>query len=328
MPKRIVALLLLMALALSACRFAGRSVDPGELPGADQGLSSGDQQLTVVNGDDRREVIVHVPPAYDGQAELPLLIVLHGGAGSAAHIQRHTQMDDAADEYGFVVAYPNGSGRLEGSLLTWNAGHCCGYAMENNIDDVAMLRVLIDSMLGHYAIDPQRVFITGISNGGMLAYRAGAELADQVAAIAPIAGSLGGQVNADSPTLYPDTPADAVAVMAFHGMQDQHVLYDGGLSPMAVQDGRIDLSVDSSVSFWVKANGCNPQPAEETQAEGNIIIETYSGCADGADVVLVTIVDGGHAWPGAHERLVGDDPTQDISANEMMLQFFLQHPKQ
>lgn len=328
MPKRIAAFLLLLALALSACRFAGRSVDPEQLPGADQGLSSGDQQLTVVNRDDRREVIVHVPPAYDGEAKLPLLIVLHGGAGSAAHIQRHTQMNDTADEYGFVVAYPNGTGRLEGSLLTWNAGHCCGDAMGNNVDDVSMLRVLIDSMLGHYAIDPQRVYITGISNGGMLAYRAGAELADKVAAIAPIAGSLGGQMNAGSPTLYPDSPTDAVAVMAFHGMQDQHVLYDGGLSPMAIQDGRIDLSVDSSVSFWVKANGCNPQPAEETQAGGNIIIETYSGCDGDADVVLVTIVDGGHAWPGAHERLVGDDPTQDISANEMMLQFFLEHPKQ
>jgi polyhydroxybutyrate depolymerase len=162
----------------------------------------------------------------------------------------------------------------------------------------------------------------------MMAYRAGVELADRVAAIAPIAGSLGGQVNADSPVIFPDTPSAPVAVIAFHGKQDQHVLYDGGLSPMAVQDGRIDLSVDSSVSFWVKANGCDPLPATETQSDGNIIIDTYSGCEGGADVVLVTIVDGGHAWPGASERLVGDDPTQDISANEMMLEFFLAHPKQ
>lgn len=327
MPKRLFTLLL-FALMLSACQLAGRAAAPEDLPGAGEGLSSGDQHLTVVNGDDRREVIVHVPPAYDGEAKLPLLIVLHGGAGSAEHIQHLTELDADADEFGFVVAYPNGSGRLAGSLLTWNGGHCCGYALENEVDDVGLLRVLIDAMLGHYAIDPQRVYITGISNGGILAYRAGAELADKVAAIAPIAATLGGQVNTDSPAVYPDTPSAPVAVIAFHGKLDQHILYDGGLSPLAIQDGRIDLSVDSSVSFWVKANGCSPQPAEETQAEGNVIIETYSGCASDADVVLVTIVDGGHAWPGAQRGLVSDEPTQDISANEMMLQFFLEHPKQ
>jgi polyhydroxybutyrate depolymerase len=325
-----LAFILLLAIALSGCRLAQRfAPTPTPIPFSEGGIPApGDYPLSVVNGEDRRDVIVHLPPAYDGAAELPMVIVLHGGAGSAEHIKRHSQMDADADQFGFIAVYPNGSGRLGDTLLTWNAGHCCGYALENNSDDVAILSALIDAMLSHYAIDPDRVYIAGISNGGMMAYRAGAELADKVAAIAPIAASIGGQVNADSPVVFPDTPASPVAVIAFHGMQDQHVLYDGGLSPMAVQDGRIDLSVDSSISFWVKANGCDPQQASETQAGGNIIVETYSGCASGADVVLVTIVDGGHAWPGAPERLVGDDPTQDISANQMMLEFFLAHPKQ
>jgi polyhydroxybutyrate depolymerase len=317
-------------LALVGCRFGDRfaatatplAIAEGEIP------APGNYELSIVNGADSRDVIVHLPPGYDGSADLPLVIVLHGGAGSAAHIQRHSQMDADADNYGFVVAYPDGSGRLQNGAFTWNAGHCCGYALETNSDDVGILNALIDAMLSHYTIDPARVYIAGISNGAMMAYRAGAELADKVAAIAPIAGSIGGQVNAESPVIFPDTPSSPVAVIAFHGKQDQHVLYDGGLSPMAIQDGRIDLSVDSSVSFWVKANGCDPVPASQTQSDGNIVIETYSSCQGGADVILVTIVDGGHAWPGARERLVGDDPTQDISANQMMLEFFLAHPKQ
>jgi polyhydroxybutyrate depolymerase len=237
-------------------------------------------------------------------------------------------MDADADEYGFIVAYPDGSGPFNERLFTFNVGHCCGYAFENQTDDVAFISLLIDRLVEHYAIDPQRIYIAGISNGGMMAYRAGAELADKVAAIAPIAASIGGQVNADSLTFTPPEPTSPVAVMAFHGMQDQHVLYEGGLSPMAVIDGRIDLSVEESIGFWIAANGCDPLPTTEELADGNILIETHTDCEGGADVVLVTIVDGGHAWPGARERLVGDDPTQDISANQMMLEFFLAHPKQ
>jgi polyhydroxybutyrate depolymerase len=271
---------------------------------------------------------VHLPPAYDGGTRLPLIIVLHGGAGSGEHIQRVSEMDADADEYGFVVAYPNGSGNFENRLFTWNAGHCCGEARRENVNDVAFIAALIDNLLSHYAIDPDRVYLAGISNGGMMAYRAGAELADKVAGIAPIAGSLGGQVTPDGPQIFPASPSEAVSVIAFHGMQDQHVLYDGGTSPMAIEDGRVDLSVDSSVSFWVKANGCDAAPTTAEQADGNIVVETYTNCEGGSEVVLVTIVDGGHAWPGARRGLVSDQPTQDISANQMMLEFFLAHPKQ
>jgi polyhydroxybutyrate depolymerase len=105
-------------------------------------------------------------------------------------------------------------------------------------------------------------------------------------------------------------------------MQDQHVLYEGGLGPEALTQGRIDLSVERSIAFWVEADGCDPEPATETMADGNIIIDTFSGCDAGTEVVLVTILDGLHAWPGGKSG-IGDTPTQDISANEMMLKFFL-----
>jgi len=326
---------LLLTLSLAACRLAAvaqptettQAASPTFVLGAET-VASGNYELTLSGEDmEPRDVIVHIPPAYDGSLQLPLLIVLHGGAGNGEQIQRLAELDADADEYGFVVAYPDGSGRLGERLLTWNAGHCCGFALTNQVDDVAFIDLLIDRLLEHYAIDPARVYITGISNGGMLAYRAGAELAHKVAAIAPIAATIGGRVSEGEFELVPGTPDAPVSVIALHGLLDQHVLYAGGEAPEALDAGRVDLSVEASIAFWLNANGCNLQPETETLAAGNIVIDTYGGCEAGTEVVLVTIVDGGHAWPGARQRLVRDDPTRDISANEMMLEFFLAHPK-
>ena len=337
MKNNLIVLFLALAV-LAACRFAsdaspttevqptGGTITSTAAPIEDM-IAPGDYELSLGSETETRDVIVHIPPAYDGSLQLPLLIVLHGGAGNGEQIQRLAELDADADEYGFVVAYPDGSGRLGERLLTWNAGHCCGFALTNQVDDVAFIDLLIDRLLEHYAIDPARVYITGISNGGMMAYRAGAELAAKVAGIAPIAGSIGGRITENGFEVVPDKPGSAVSVIAFHGMQDQHVLYEGGIGPAEITEGRVDISVQESINFWLDANGCDFQPETETRADGNIVIDTYGGCDGGVEVVLVTIVDGGHAWPGASRGLVSDQPTQDISANQIMLEFFFAHPK-
>jgi polyhydroxybutyrate depolymerase len=337
MKKKLIVLGLALAL-LAACRFASETTPTVEVQATgetisstaspiDETIAARNYALSLGSENDTRDVIVHIPPAYDGSLELPLLIVLHGGAGNGSQIQRLTELDADADEYGFIVAYPDGSGRLGDSLLTWNSGHCCGYALENDVDDVAFIDLLIDRLISHYAVDPSRVYLAGISNGGMMAYRAGAELADKVAGIAPIAGSIGGRITENGFEIVPGRPGAPVSVIAFHGMQDQHVLYEGGIGPEEIIEGRVDISVYESINFWLDANDCDLVPETGTQAEGNIVIDTYGGCEGGTAVVLVTIVDGGHAWPGASRGLVSDQPTQDISANEMMLEFFLAHPK-
>jgi len=99
------------------------------------------------------------------------------------------------------------------------------------------------------------------------------------------------------------------------------VLYDGGHGPRTSAT-RVDLSVAESITFWLAANGCSAEFSEEASANGNIIVRRYSGCPPGGEVALVTIVDGGHAWPGARKGFFSDEPTQDISANQMMLEFF------
>lgn len=280
-------------------------------------LKPGDHELALTAGGRERTYLLHLPPVYDGKRSLPLVIVLHGGGGNAEGAVRMTGFGEKADKEGLVVVYPNGSGRLRTRLLTWNSGNCCGYAMDKNVDDVGFIRSLIDELVKTRAIDPKRIFVTGMSNGGMMTYRLGCELSDKIAAIAPVAGAL----NVEN-----CQPANPVSVIIFHGTADEHVLYNGG-EPIRKVDRhfRVDKSVSYAVSFWVKHNGCSEIP--KRSVKGNIRTEVYGSGKDGAEVVLYTINDGGHAWPGGESYLLGTEPTREISATDLMWDFFVRHPK-
>jgi polyhydroxybutyrate depolymerase len=214
--KKLFTFLFMIGVLAASCQCPTRlqpiALSPADAAGS---LAPGNYGLTLGPDGDQRKVILHIPPAYDKSSKLPLVIVLHGGGGSAEQVQRQSQMDRYADQFGFVVAYPNGSGRLEDAIFTWNSGHCCGYALEHNVDDVGFLIALIDSLNKQYAIDPNRVYVTGMSNGAMMAYRTGAELADKIAGIAPVAGTIGGQVRYKYPPVFPDDPSEPVSVIAF-----------------------------------------------------------------------------------------------------------------
>jgi polyhydroxybutyrate depolymerase len=246
------------------------------------------------------------------------VIVLHGGGGNAETVMRTTGMSGKGDKSGFVVVFPNGTGRLKNHLLTWNAGNCCGYALDHHIDDVAFIRTLIEHLQNELLIDKRKIYVAGMSNGAKMTYKLACELSDKIAAIAPVAGSL------DVTNCQPDNP---VSVMIFHGTADEHVLYEGGKPKKSIdKHERIDNSVSYAVSFWIKHNHCLVTPQKEEK--GNIIKEVYTGGKDGTEVVLYTITGGGHAWPGGQRgSLWGDTPTQEISATELMLEFFLRHPK-
>src|SRR5713226_6114518 len=126
-------------------------------------------------------------------------------------------------------------------LPTWNSGNCCGYAMQNNVDDVAFLRALIDKLEHDYSVFFKRIFVTGISNGGMMSYRIGCELADKIAAIAPVEGAQ----NIDC------RPSGPVSVIVFHGSADRLVPFNGGSTPFQIGSKRSDTSVANAIAFWV-----------------------------------------------------------------------------
>ena len=143
------------------------------LPSAGDTIPSSPQTywVEIESGDRRRSALVHLPPQVVEGRPLPLILAFHGGGGNARHQETYTGMDSLSDQVGFIVVYPNGTGRLGDRLLTWNAGTCCGYASDNQVDDVGFVRALVSDLETRLPIDSQRVYATGFSNGAMMAYR-------------------------------------------------------------------------------------------------------------------------------------------------------------
>lgn len=263
-----------------------------------------------------RSYVLFVPSSYNGVDRVPLVLVLHGGGHNAALMEEMTGFSVLAEKKGFIVVYPNGTGRRE-KLLTWNAGNCCGYARDHAVNDVDFIAALMDALRAELTVDG-RVYVTGISNGGMLAYAVACAHAEKIAAIAPVAGAL------NAPHCIPRVP---VSVIAFHGTADRHVLYEGG-QPFIEFDAqnRKDRSVAYAMKLWRERNNCEliPQKTENARYK----IETWSGGSAGTEVVLVTLKKGPHAWPGGRSvRFRMDDPTTDVDATAMMWDFFEKHPQ-
>lgn len=265
----------------------------------------------------KRSYIVHVPPKYDSKIPTPVVLAFHYYGGDAEGMIRLTNLNKKADEKNFIVVYPNGTGRL--GFLTFNGGDCCGYAMDKRIDDVDFTRILIDDLSRLVNVDQKRVFATGMSNGGIMSYLLASALSDKIAAIAPVGGVMA--TNGCNPTR-------SVSVIHFHGTADEWIPYNGGPG----KEGGTFRSVNYSIQAWVEANGCNKTPTiknyPDIARDGTTVTQaTYGEGRDGSEVVLVTVHLGGHTWPGNSPiiRAFGKS-TKDISANDLMWEFFEKHP--
>jgi polyhydroxybutyrate depolymerase len=266
-----------------------------------------DLTWTIESGGLPRVANVHIPEGYDPTVGTPLVLNIHGFTSDAVEEALLTNMTPKADAENFVVVYPYGTG-VPGEL-SWNAGACCGTAAATNVNDIGFVSDLIDYAEQQLCIDPSRVFATGMSNGGFLSHTIGCELADRVAAIAPVAGVDG------MPTCTPSRP---VPVMHFHGTADPLVPWNG--------DALLGfISVPDSIAGWAQRDGCTGSPVQ-TYANGNSTCATYQQCAGGADVTLCTIAGGGHTWPGGLPVPVLGMTTTDISATDAMWTFFQAHP--
>jgi len=265
----------------------------------------------------QRSYLVHVPARYDASRPVPLLIALHGGGGHMAY-----QADDEryglvskAEREGFIVVFPNGYSRLpRGRLATWNAGDCCGASRDRGIDDLGFLRRLIERVQGEFAIDRERVFATGMSNGAMMAHRLACELPHTVRAIAAVAGT--------DNTRRCD-PAQPVSVLMIHARNDDHVAFGGGRGPKAFGDATTEFnSVPETLERWKRRNRCDGPPRRVLERPG-AQCELWSGCADGSRVQLCMTDDGGHSWPGGRKDRAAEAPSQALSANDVMWDFFM-----
>ncbi len=263
-----------------------------------------------------RSAQVHLPPGHNAAKKYPLVMVLHGGAANADYAVRMSEMNPLADQHGFIAVYPNGTGIYQHAVLTWNAGNCCGWAHEHNIDDVGFLNALLTRLETAYGADSARIYVTGISNGAMMAYRLACELSHRITAIAPVAGTL----NYDGPP-----PKNPVSVLHFHGTADQHAPYDGGTGSKTLYP-RIDRPVRETIRFWVQHNGCRQTPM--LKQDGAIMCETYTGGRSGSEVILYTLQGEGHTWPGGKPGIRNgnmDLPTQALRATALIWSFFSRH---
>ena len=265
--------------------------------------------------DDRdRTYILNLPPNYYEASDFSLVIAMHGGGGDASQFETTSKLTEKANAANFIVVYPEGvksTGLLE--ARTWNAGGCCDYARDNNIDDVKFISQLIETLVSDYKINPKRIYATGHSNGGMLAYRLACELSDKIAAIAPNGCSM--------VVTQPCNPSRSVPVLHMHSVLDSKVPYQGGIGIT----GAYYPPIDSVLNVWSINNSC-PSAAQVIVDDFKYKFTKWSECNENADINYYLTKDGGHGWPGG---LPGgpnsDTPSTVINANDLLWDFFQQY---
>lgn len=268
-----------------------------------------------------RSYLVHVPAGHDVSAPAPVVLILHGAGLNAVTMQNLTQFDVVADREDCLAVYLNGTG-ANPLMLTFNAGGLKPPFDRNLPDDVRYTAAVLDDLATIAAIDERRVYACGYSNGGMMCYRLAAELSDRVAAI----GSVAGTQAVEFPL-----PPRPVPVMHFHGSNDTIVPPNG--PDETIPPFLTFLSLDETIAIWTGQNACPPKPAvrllPNAARDGTLVIRSrYTPCSAGADVELYWIIGGGHTWPGAATppNPITGRTTKDISANELLWEFFAAHP--
>jgi polyhydroxybutyrate depolymerase len=282
-----------------------------------------------------RSYLLHVPPAAARGTPLPLVLNLAGATQNGVLEELQSGMDNSADRDGYLVAYPNGT-RIS-TVLTpdpvakqaqygWNAGQCCGLPVTDKVNDVGFLLKVISDIAARTPVNLRRVYATGISNGGMMAYALAAEASDHVAAVSSVSGQV------EIPTIH---PSRAVPTMEFHSVDDPIALFDGVKS----KNPKLTLSVMEGIHQWVIADGCRRTPhtgrtivgAGPVSAGETATLVTYGHCRSGSAVALWRFTGSGHVWPGAGFN-TGPMNTWTlagvgrgivlVNANEAMWQFF------
>ena len=282
---------------------------------ANSSVKAGTHTYTLQHGGLTRKYLIHVPRKYNDRGPAPLVVALHGGGGSMEY-----QADDSkyglikkSEETGTILVFPNGYSRRDsGRLATWNAGECCGPAHEVNVDDVGFIRAMLIEVRKKLHVDADRIYATGMSNGGLMAYRLACEMADVFRAIAPVAGT---------DNTLTCTPSRPVSVLHIHAKNDSHVLFEGGAGPDAFKSAVNEFtSVPATISKWTKLNACTSPPKRTLKVKG-AYCERYEPCKSETVVELCVTESGGHSWPGGQKRR-GETPSEAISATDVMWDFF------
>lgn len=272
---------------------------------------------TLVSSGEEREYLLYVPPSYESARPTPLVISLHAGATWPAEQKNLSRWNRLADEHGFIVVYPAGSGEVRMLDLPriWPVDRDSARTR-----DVRFISDLIDRLETTYDIDPTRIYVNGMSQGGAMAFVLSCTLADRIAAVGTVAAAQ------SRPFAWCPDPRP-VPMIAFHGTADPIVPYHGG--PLGDPFAPVKPTyppVREFVASWARRNRCGVDPVESAAAP-EVTRSEFTHCAEGAAVVLYTIQGGGHTWPGGKplpEWRVGPN-SNGIDATSQMWAFFREH---
>jgi polyhydroxybutyrate depolymerase len=276
--------------------------------------ASFDERLSIKVGGVTRNYLLHSPANLPAGKSAPLVLVFHGGGGHDWNMPGFTHFDDLADQEGFYVAYPDALNRH------WNDSRG-----ESEADDVGFTRELIAALERAHAIDPRRVYATGISNGGFFSNRLACDLGDKIAAIASVAATMPKPLAADC------KPARPISVLYMQGTDDPLVPINGGTVGFVKGRGRGEnISLADSAKFWRSIDGLTRPPEvkdypDRTGDGTTIHRELWTGGKDDTEVDVYTVQGGGHTWPGGVQylpKLIVGKASQNLNATRTIWEFF------
>lgn len=270
------------------------------------GHSPGDTVISITSGGQKRSFIVHIPPSSDQKA-LPVVITYHGYDNTASKMAAYTDMGTEADAENFVVVFPQGAfDNANPPKPSWNAG--IGVAgPTGTTDDVQFTRDIISYLQKNYCVDAHRIYATGYSIGGSMAYRVACSLSNQIAAFATVEGAfyhIPGGCQASRP----------IPFLEIHSLVDPLAPYDGTGAQLPVQE---------ILNLWFGIDQCNTNNRQTIFQQADVTGFEWPSCADGTVVEQYQITDGGHVWAGSAtpEPSLGYT-TQTIKANIVIWNFF------
>lgn len=281
-------------------------------------------EITGVTGQKgyTRQYKVHVPPGYDPQVPAPLVFCIHGLMQDAVMFcVTGAAMHTKSDQEGFLLVMPNGYQN------SWNAGTCCGGASAEQLDDVALFRAILQEVGGHLNVDLDRVYATGLSNGGFMSYRLACQATDMLAAVAPGAGAIGTNQGGWGTNPASDftvcEPSRPISVLDIHGTAD-------GLVPYSLQQ--------PSVERLAGSNGCmlDTEPAADPASGGDTTCVSYRDCPAGVETIACSVTGGGHCWFGSPDCGTGGGPiglavvganSNTLDNNSAIWDFFRRHSR-
>ena len=259
-----------------------------------------------------RSYRLYVPSIYDGTEPVPIVFNLHGYTSNANQQEFYGDFRPISDTANFILVHPDGTEDATGTTF-WNA---FGSPTET-VDDVGFISALIDTLAANYNVDLNRIYSTGMSNGGFMSYHLACTLSERITAIASVTGAM------IDPAFLSCDPVHPTPAMQIHGTADPTVPYNGSTGV---------LGAFESAEYWVAFNNCNPTPVETAVPDVDMTDMctadhfVYSGGDAGSSVEFYRVNGGAHTWPGTNPFFSTLGVTnQDFSASVEIWRFFSQY---